>query len=93
MSVDSKIKVDSIEAYDPPGPVNLPYGAILPAGSTFELGGNHNITGIVTTGSCTATNVNVNGTLVGTFVGDSSTITGLPVINEGKAVTFSMILI
>lgn len=93
MSVNSKIKVDSIEAYEPAGPVNLPYGATLPVGSKFELSGNHNISGIVTVTSYEGTDVTINGTLVGTFVGDSSTITSLPVIDEGKAVTFAMILI
>jgi hypothetical protein len=93
MSVNSKIKVDSIEAYEPAGPINLPYGATLPVGSKFELSGNHNISGIVTVTSYEGTNVTINGTLVGTFVGDSSNITGLPVIDEGKAVTFAMILI
>jgi hypothetical protein len=93
MSVNSKIKVDSIEAYEPTGPINLPYGATLPVGSKLELSGNHNISGIVTVTSYEGTNVTINGTLVGTFVGDSSNITGLPVIDEGKAVTFAMILI
>jgi len=93
MSINSKIKVDSIEAYDPVGPINLPYGAILPSGSKFELAGNHVISGIVTTSSYQGTNVVINSTLIGTFVGDSINITGLPVIDEGKAVTFAMILI
>lgn len=93
MSVNSKIKVDSVEAYDPTGPVNLPYGATLPVGSKLELAGNHTISGIVTVSSYEGENITVNGTLTGTFVGDSSTITGLPVIDEGKAVTFAMILI
>lgn len=93
MSVNSKIKVDSVEAYEPAGPINLPYGATLPVGSKFELAGNHTISGIVTVSSYEGSDITVNGTLVGTFVGDSSTITGLPVIDEGKAVTFAMILI
>jgi hypothetical protein len=93
MSVNSKIKVDSIEAYDPTGPVNLPYGAILPVGSKFELSGNHVISGIVTSNSYQGVNVVINSNLTGTFVGDSANITGLPVIDEGKAVTFAMILI
>ena len=93
MSVNSKIKVDSVEAYEPSGPVNLPYGATLPVGSKLELAGNHNISGIVTVSSYEGADITVNATLTGTFVGDSSTITGLPVIDEGKAVTFAMILI
>jgi hypothetical protein len=94
MSVNSKIKVNSIEAYDPIGPINLPYGATLPVNSKFILSGNHTISGIVTVSSYVGTNININGPLsAATLVGDSTNITSLPVISESKAVTFAMILI
>ena len=46
---NSKISVDSIEAYDPAGPVTVSMGASV-TGGTFTINGNADFsTGIVTT--------------------------------------------
>ena len=76
MTVNSKIQVNSIEAYDPVGPVVVSYGASVPSGQTFTAQGNVNISGVVT-----ATN----------FVGNGSGLTGLSVATQGKAIAFTII--
>ena len=76
MTVNSKIQVNSIEAYDPVGPVVVSYGASIPSGQTFTAQGNVNISGVVT-----ATN----------FVGNGSGLTGLSVATQGKAIAFTII--
>jgi len=47
----SQVQVDSIEAYDPVGPVVVSYGATVPSGATFTINGNANVTGIITAGT------------------------------------------
>lgn len=89
---NSKILVDAIEAYDPVGPVQVSYGATVPAGTTFTINGNANFpSGIVTAGTHSGTNVNATGIMTGTFVGSATNITSLPVINNGKAIGFAFI--
>lgn len=89
---NSKILVNSIEAYDPVGPVIVSYGATVPAGATFTINGNANFsTGVVTAGTHSGTNVNATGIMTGTFVGSSSNLTALPVINNAKSIAFTLI--
>jgi len=76
MSINSKIKVDSIEAYDPAGPVTISYGATVPSGSTFTVNGNVNASGIVTATS---------------FVGNGSGLTNIPVVTTGKSIALTFI--
>ena len=73
----SKIKVDSIEAYEPLGPVVVSYGATVPSGQQFSVNGGVNIVGVVTASS---------------FVGDGSTLTNIPVATQGKAIALSFII-
>jgi hypothetical protein len=88
----SKILVDSIESYDPPGPVIVSYGASIPAGQTFQVNGNVNITGIVTAGTHNGTQINSNGTLsANALFGNSVGMTALPVIDDGKTIGFTLI--
>ena len=77
MTVNSKIQVNSIEAYDPVGPVVVSYGASVPSGQTFTAQGNVNISGVVT-----ATN----------FVGNGSGLTELSVATQGKSIAFKYII-
>jgi hypothetical protein len=89
----SQIQVDSIEAYDPIGPVAVSYGATVPSGATFNINGNANITGVITAGSHSGTDVNVSSGIVtaSSFVGSASGFTNLPVINTGKSIAFTII--
>jgi len=93
MSVNSKIKVDSIEAYDPVGPVVVSYGATVPSGQTFNINGNANFVGVITAGSHSGTNVNVSSGIVtaSSFVGSASGFTNLPVIDSAKSIAFTLI--
>ena len=77
MSVNSKIKVDSIEAYDPIGSVDIPYGAIVPSGATFTINGGMSISGVATATS---------------FVGDGSGLTNIPVATQGTIIGLAFIV-
>jgi len=76
MTINSKIKVNSLEAYDPPGPVLISYGATVPSGSTFTVNGGMSISGVVTATS---------------FSGSGANLTNIPVATRGKAIALTII--
>ena len=76
MSENSKIQVDSLEAYDPTGPVIVSYGASVPSGQTFTALGDVNIVGVVTAAA---------------FVGDGSGLTDLSIATESRAIAYTII--
>ena len=72
----SKIQVDSIQSFDPPdSSVILSQGATIPSGKTISGSGN----------------INVVGTLTGTFSGDGSAITGIEFATLSKTIAFSLL--
>ena len=78
MSVSqSKIQVNSIEAFDPVGPVVVSYGATIPTGQSISGPGGINVTGIVTASQ---------------FSGNGSGLTGLTVSTAPLAIVFKRIL-
>jgi len=93
MSLNSVIKVDQIEPYDPPNAaVELTQGATVPAGKTLSVQGNISL-GTVNCSSITVTNdIAVTGTLSGDFSGDGSNLTGLRVTQIGKTIAHVFIL-
>jgi hypothetical protein len=77
MSVlNSQIQVDSIESYDPIGPVVVSYGASIPAGQSISGPGGMNVVGIITASQ---------------FSGDGTGLTGLSVATTGKVIAFTLI--
>jgi hypothetical protein len=89
---NSKIQVDSIEAYEPAGAVQISYGASIPSGGTFVVNGNYNSTGVVTSTTLAATNISSSGIVTAArFVGSSAGLTALPVINNAKSIAFTLI--
>tara|TARA_Y100000004_G_scaffold153615_1_gene177428 strand:- start:9550 stop:9786 length:237 start_codon:yes stop_codon:yes gene_type:complete len=77
MSADSKIQVNSIEAFNPSGTaVNVSFGATVPSGKTLTVNGGVNATGVVTASN---------------FVGDGSNLTELNIATEGKTIAFTII--
>jgi len=90
---NSKILVDSIEGYDPVGPVNVSYGATIPPGAVFQINGNADFSpGIVTIGTYNGGNINATGIVTAaSFVGDSSGFSNLPIINDSKAIAFTLL--
>ena len=77
MSVsNSQIQVDSIEAYDPVGPVVVSYGASIPAGQSISGSGGINVTGIVTASG---------------FSGDGSGLTGIFVATSSQVIALTYI--
>jgi len=89
---NSKILVNSIEAADPVGPVVVSFGASV-TGGTFTINGNANFSsGIVTTTQYSGTSVNISGVMTASsFIGSASNMTSLPVIDNGKAIAFTLI--
>jgi hypothetical protein len=87
----SQFQVDSIEAYDPVGPVVVSYGATVPSGATFTINGNANVAGIITAGSHSGTDVTSGIVTATSFVGSASGFTNLPVVNDGKSIAFTLI--
>ena len=76
MTINSKIRLNSIEAYDPAGPVVVSYGASIPSGQTLTAQGNVNIAGVITASN---------------FVGDGSGLTDLSVADESTVIAFTLI--
>jgi hypothetical protein len=76
MTINSKIQVDSIEAFDPAGPVVVSYGASVPSGQTFTAQGNVNIVGVVTASN---------------FSGNGSGLTELNIATSSKAIAYTII--
>jgi hypothetical protein len=77
MSVtQSQIQVDSIEAYDPVGPVVVSYGASIPSGQSISGSGGINVVGVITASE---------------FSGNGAGLTGLPVATVGKVIAFTLI--
>lgn len=89
----SQVQVDSIEAYDPAGPVIVSYGASVPPGATFRINGNAAFSaGIITAVTHSGTNINCSGSIVASsFSGSASGFTNLPVINDAKSIAFTLI--
>ena len=72
----SKIQVDTIQSFDPPdSSVILSQGATIPSGKTISGSGN----------------INVDGTLTGTFVGNGDGITGVTFATISKTIAFSLL--
>lgn len=72
----SKIQVNSIEGFDPVGPVELTYGVIVPPGQPIVAPQGLNIVGIVSASS---------------FFGNGSGLTNISVANTSKVIAFSII--
>ena len=77
MSVSqSKIQVNSIEAFDPVGPVVVSYGATIPTGQSISGPGGINVTGIVTASQ---------------FSGNGSGLTGLNIATSSQVIALTYI--
>lgn len=95
MSVNSKIKVDEIESYDPPNQaVQLTQGATVPNGQTLTVNGNLDLgSGTINTAVISGTNITASGTVTAnSFSGDATNITSLPVTSVSKSVAHIFIL-
>ena len=72
----SKIQVDSIQSFDPPdSSVILSQGATIPSGKTISGSGN----------------INVDGTITATFVGNGEGLTGVEFATLSKTIAFSLL--
>ena len=85
----SQVRVDQITNLNGDGATELVYGATIPSGQPFNVGGDLNITGVTTVGFLTAQNATVGVITANKFVGDGSGLTGLQVLGEAKAIAFA----
>ena len=90
MTQQSAIRVDSIIDLNGTGPVNLPYGATIPSGGILTVNGNINV-GVATVGIITATSLSATTVTATSFVGDGSQLSGLPIVNDAKAIALTLI--
>lgn len=72
----SKIQVNSVESFDPIGPVELKYGAIIPSEKSITAPQGLTISGIVTATS---------------FIGSGSGLINTFISNESKATAISLV--
>jgi hypothetical protein len=91
MALQSSVRVDSIVNLAGTGPVELTYGATIPAGEALEVQGNINLTGVTTVGQLSSTNLTATNIVANSFVGDGSSLTGLPTVDSGKAIAIALI--
>lgn len=89
---NSKILVNSISAYDPPGPVTISMGATIPSGYALSVNGNLNIQGIVTAQNHSGINILSTGIVTATsFKGSASNMNNLPVASASGSIAFILI--
>lgn len=91
MTQQSAVRVNSIVSLNGTGPVELPYGAIIPSDGTLNASGNVNITGVTTIATIDATNIQATTVSATSFVGDGSQLTGLPIVNDSKVIALTLI--
>ena len=91
MALQSAVRVNSIVDLAGTGPVELTYGATVPAGNTLTAQGNVNLTGVSTVNTISSTNLNATTVTASSFVGNGSQLIGLPVVNSGKAIAIALI--
>lgn len=88
-----KFQTGSVVGKDGEGKVDLSNGASLPSGTTIDLQGSMNVSGITTIGIITATSSVVTGVVTATnFVGDGSRLTGLSTTTASKNIAVHFIL-
>ena len=90
----SVLKVNVITNKNEGGAVELPQGAVIPAGQQLSVtGSNYEVTGILTVANYSTSNLNVTGIVTAaSFVGDGSNLTNLPVISPSKVIAYKRIL-
>ena len=91
MAQQSTVRVNSIVSLYGTGPVELPYGAIIPSGGVLNTPGNVNITGVTTIATINASNISASTVSASSFVGDGSQLSGLPIVNDSKVIALTLI--
>jgi len=87
-----KFQTDSVVGKDGEGKVDLGNGASLPSGTTIDLQGSINVSGISTVSIISATSSVVTGVVTATnFVGDGSGLTGLTTTTASKNIAYHYI--
>ena len=89
----SKVNVNIITNKNEDGPVELTQGATIPSGQQLTVTRDTNITGIMTVGTYSATNVNVSGVVTAaSYIGSGENLTSLPSVTSSKIIAYRYIL-
>lgn len=86
----SQIRVDEITNLEGNAGPEFPFGVTIPSGS-LVINGDVNLSGVITAGHISATNVTAGVLTATSFEGDASGLGGLPVLGESKAIAFAII--
>lgn len=86
----SQIRVDEITNLEGSAGPQFPFGVTIPSGN-LVINGDLNLTGVMTAGHVSATNMTAGIVTATTFEGDASGLGGLPVLGESKAIAFAII--
>lgn len=86
----SQIRVDEITNLEGTSGPEFPFGVSIPSGNLI-INGDINITGVMTAGHISATNVTAGIVTAASFEGDASGLDGLPILGESKAIAFAII--
>lgn len=87
-----RINVDTIVNRNDDGAPELAQGLIIPDGGNVIVEGNLNALGITTATHLDTNTMQVGIITSGSFVGDGSNLTGLPIVSAGKAIALKIVL-
>lgn len=87
-----RINVNTIVNRNDDGGPEFSQGITIPVGGNVNVTSNINTTGILTTAHLDANTMQVGIITSGSFVGDGSNLTGLPVVSAGKAIALKIVL-
>lgn len=86
----SQIRVDEITNLEGNAGPEFPFGVTVPSGNII-INGDLNLTGVITAGHFSATNMTAGIVTATSFEGDASGLGGLTVLGESKAIAFAII--
>ena len=87
-----RINVNSIVNRNDDGGPELVQGIIIPEGGNVVVESNINTTGVLTAAHLNTNTLQVGIITSGSYVGDGSNLTGLPVASAGKAIALKIVL-
>ena len=90
-ALQSAIRVNSIVNLTNDGPVEFVNGVTVPAGQTLVAQGDVNVSGVSTVSNIVGTSINATTITAGSFSGDGSGLTNIPVVSEARVIAYALI--
>ena len=87
-----RINVNTIVNRNDDGGPEFTKGITIPLGGNVVVSSNINTTGVITATQIDTNTLQVGIITSGSFVGDGSNLTGLPVVSAGKAIALKIVL-